>query len=117
MVFGELEVLEHELDRVAGPVSELLLARPGAEPRCAPLDDEGRNPLRALARRGDRGEHTRPADRAVRDVDLPSVDRVLIAFLHGPRLRAARIRAGFGLRQAEGGELLAGAERGEILLL
>src|SRR5882672_2935032 len=114
---GQLHVIEKKLDRVAGAMSQLLLARPRAESGGPLLDDEGGDPLHPDARRRDGGEDGRAADGSVRDVDLPSVDCVVAPVEHGAGLGAARVGARLGLREPERRKLLPGAERGKILPL
>ena len=117
ILLGQLHVLEEELDRVAGAVTQLLLPRPRAESRGALLDDEGGDPVHADAGRRDRGEDRGAAHRPVRDVDLPSVDRVGPAVEHRAGLGSPRVGARLGLREPERGQLLPGAEGGKVLPL
>src|SRR5438270_4293969 len=113
-----LDVLEDDVAGGRAPDAQLvleLLDLPGA---LLPLQHEGADAFRTGLRvgPGEGDEDGRLAGPG--DEDLAAVEDVLLAVAFGGRLHRRRIRAGVGLAERVGGELLAGGQwRTETLLL
>ena len=83
----------------------------------APLHDEGADTPGADVRRGDGKDHVGICLAAVGDKNLLAVQKPVVAHVHCSGLGAASIGACVRLRQAEGADLAAGAQVGQIFHL
>ena len=81
------------------------------------FNNECRDAARADVRRGDREYHIGIRLGRVGNENLAAVEQVVVALVDRGRLRAARIRAGVGLGQAERADLFALCQRDQVFLL
>ena len=123
-VLGDHAVLENQVAGGTAADTHLLLVLALREAGVGILDDESGNLLHraaALVRglAGDGDDHEGVGDVAVGDEALGTVEDVVLAGLiqNSGGLLALRIGAGAGLGQAEGTDLLAGAQVGQVLFL
>ena len=114
---GHLDVVEDQLRGGRGADAHFVVMVAEGEALPAFFDDKGRDAARADIRRGDREYHIGIRLGGVGDKDLAAVEQVVVAFVDGGGLGAARIRTGVGLGQAERADLFALCQRDEVFLL
>ena len=81
------------------------------------LHDEGGDAVVALGLVGHGEDHEGVGHVAVGDEALGAVEDVVVALQHGQGLLAGGVGAGVGLGQAEGADLLAAQQVGQVLAL
>ena len=117
VLLGDLHVVEDQLRRGGGANSHLVVVVAELKALPALLHDEGGDAAGADVRRGDGENHIGVRLGRVGDEDLAAVEQVVVALVQRRGLRAAGVRPGVRLGEAEGAQLFASCQRHEILLL
>ena len=110
----DLAVVEVQLPGRRALDAELVLGRPERESRVAVLQHEGRDPVRARRRVGDRHHRVVLRHPRVGDPPLHAVQHVAGVRAHRPGLHGRRVRAGLGLGQRVGEHRLAARDRRQV---
>ena len=117
VLLGHLHVVEVQLAGGGGADAHLVVVLLKGEALPALFHDKGGDAPGADAGGGDGKDHVGAGLAAVGDEDFLPVQEVVVPHVLGGGLGAAGVGAGVGLGEAEGPQLLAGAQVGQILLL
>ena len=117
VLLGYLHVVEDQLRRGGGANSHLVVVVAEFKALPALLHDEGGDAPGADVRRGDGEYHIGVRLGRVGDKYLTAVEQVMVALVQCRGFRAAGVRPGVRLGEAEGAQLFAFCQRHEILLL
>ena len=117
ILLGNDAVLKDQVAGGGAADAHLLLVLAGGEAGEVLLHDEGRDAVVALGLVSHGEHHEGIGHVAVGDEALGTVEDVVVALQHRQGLLAGGVCAGVGLGQAEGTDLLAGEQVGQILPL
>ena len=111
---GDTAVLEQNLGRVRAPQAKLVFLLSDAKAGISLLENEGADPVRARFVRGASGYHERRGIAGIGDEELRTAQDVVPPALHGPCPSRAGVASRLTLREAEGPELPAHRQVGNV---